>query len=70
MRRRIATTIWSVLRCSKIVDLESAELDRIALPKGKPHGFDVCDFSVQLMGICQECRKEENTDPSKENEHE
>jgi Fur family transcriptional regulator, peroxide stress response regulator len=43
--------------CGKIVDLESAELDRIALPKGRPHGFDVRDFSVQLMGVCQACRK-------------
>ncbi len=43
--------------CGKIVDLESVELDRIALPKSKPHGFDVRDFSVQLMGVCQECRK-------------
>ncbi len=46
------------IRCNKIVDWESADLDSIALPKGKPHGFDVCDFSVQLMGICPACRKE------------
>jgi Fur family peroxide stress response transcriptional regulator len=49
-------------RCNRIVDLESPDLDRISLPKGKPHGFDVCDFSVQLIGICPECRttKEKN----------
>jgi Fur family peroxide stress response transcriptional regulator len=45
------------IRCNKIVDLESPDLDSISLPKGRPHGFDVCDLSVQLMGICQECRK-------------
>ena len=28
-------------------------------PKGQPHGLDVCDFSVQLMGMCPECRKEQ-----------
>jgi Fur family peroxide stress response transcriptional regulator len=44
--------------CHKIVDLENADLDHIALPKGRPHGFDVRDFSVQLMGLCQDCRKD------------
>jgi Fur family peroxide stress response transcriptional regulator len=57
------------IRCNKIVDLESPDLDSIPLPKGKPHGFDVRDFSVQLMGICPECRKRKR-DPSKENEYE
>lgn len=44
-------------RCSRIVDLESHRLDDISLPTGKPHGFEVHDFSVQLMGICPECRE-------------
>jgi Fur family peroxide stress response transcriptional regulator len=43
--------------CNKIVDWESSDLDGISLPKGKLHGFDICDFSVQLMGMCPECRK-------------
>jgi Fur family peroxide stress response transcriptional regulator len=47
------------IRCNKIVDLEDAGLDTIALPAGEPHGFDVRDFSVQLMGMCPECRREE-----------
>jgi len=46
-------------RCNKIVDFESHDLDELALPKGKPHGFDLCDYSVQLMGVCPQCRKEE-----------
>ncbi len=46
------------IRCNKIVDLESPDLDNISLPKGKPQGFDVCDFSVQFMGMCPKCRKE------------
>jgi Fur family peroxide stress response transcriptional regulator len=45
------------IRCSRMVDLESQDLDGISMPKGRPHGFDVCDFSVQLMGICPECRR-------------
>jgi Fur family peroxide stress response transcriptional regulator len=47
------------IRCNKIIDWESVELDGITLPEGKPHGFDVCDFSVQLMGVCPACRKQE-----------
>ena len=43
-------------QCDKVVDLESLDLDNISLPKGKPHGFDVRDYSVQLMGLCPECR--------------
>ena len=48
------------IRCDKILDLESPELDGIPLPKGRPLGFDVRDFSVQLMGICPECRTVKN----------
>ena len=44
------------IRCANILDLESPELDGIPLPQGRPLGFDVRDFSVQLMGICPECR--------------
>jgi Fur family peroxide stress response transcriptional regulator len=47
------------IRCSRIVDLENPDLDGISLPKGRQHGFDICDFSVQLMGMCPECRKEQ-----------
>lgn len=49
------------IRCSKIVDLESPELDAVALPEGRPHGFDVRDFSVQLMGMCPACRKKDES---------
>ncbi len=46
------------LFCNAIVDWESPDFDDLALPKGKPHGFEVSDFSVQLSGICPECRKQ------------
>jgi Fur family transcriptional regulator, peroxide stress response regulator len=52
------------MRCNKIVDWEDAELDNMVLPAGRPRGFDVCDFSVQLMGLCPDCRSEK----AKENE--
>ncbi len=45
------------IRCNTIVDLENTQLDNIPLPKGNFHGFDVNDYSVQLMGICPDCRK-------------
>ena len=44
-------------RCGRVVDLENRRLDDVALPSGKPHGFEVHDFSVQIMGICPDCRK-------------
>ncbi len=47
--------------CHKIVDLDSPALDKISLPKGRPHGFDVSDFSVQLIGTCPDCRKDRRT---------
>ncbi|NLS92133.1 MAG: transcriptional repressor [Planctomycetaceae bacterium] len=49
------------VRCNKIVDLDSSDWDNLALPTNKPHGFDVSDFSVQLMGICPDCRKQSKT---------
>ena len=47
------------IRCNRIVDLESPGLDDISLPKGKPQGFEICDYSVQIMGICPDCRKKQ-----------
>ena len=45
------------IRCNRIVDLESSSLDEVPLPKGKPQGFEIHDFSVQLIGMCRDCRK-------------
>jgi Fur family transcriptional regulator, peroxide stress response regulator len=45
------------MRCNRIVDLENRTLDAISLPKGKPQGFEICDFSVQFIGICPDCRR-------------
>ena len=44
-------------RCQKIVDLQSIDLDSIALPRKDLHGFSIEDFSVQLMGLCRGCGK-------------
>lgn len=45
------------IRCNKIIDLKSPGLDDISLPKGKPQGFEIYDFSVQIMGTCPDCQK-------------
>lgn len=46
------------IRCNRIVDFESPRWDDMVLPKGKPQGFEICDFSVQFMGTCPDCLKE------------
>ena len=46
------------VRCNRIVDFDSPTLDDVVLPKGKPQGFEISDFSVQFMGTCPDCRKE------------
>jgi Fe2+ or Zn2+ uptake regulation protein len=45
------------VQCHKIQDFESADLDHLPLPRGKLHGFAVSDYSVQLMGVCSDCRQ-------------
>jgi len=46
------------VRCSKVIDFESAALDKLPLPKGSPQGFEIEDYSVHFTGTCPECRKE------------
>jgi Fur family transcriptional regulator, peroxide stress response regulator len=45
------------LQCNRIVDFDCPALDVVSLPKGKPQGFEIADFSVQFMGTCPDCRK-------------
>lgn len=44
-------------QCNRIVDLEEDELGTVPLPGGRPHGFEVHDYSVHLTGTCAACRK-------------
>jgi len=57
------------IRCNRVVDFEGFRFDGIALPRGKPHGFEISDVSVQLLGTCPACRKEKRK-PRKEKTHE
>ena len=44
-------------QCGRMADLETPELNELPLPKGKPLGFQIDDYTVQFTGICPECRK-------------
>jgi Fur family peroxide stress response transcriptional regulator len=44
-------------KCNKVIDLESAKLDRLSLSDGGSEGFEIEDFSVQFTGVCAACRR-------------
>ncbi len=41
--------------CQRVFDLEHAPFDTLKMPNVKQQGFEVEDFSVQMMGLCSEC---------------
>jgi len=42
--------------CGVVVDIDSAELDGLELPRVRRTGFAVRDFSVQIAGLCRDCQ--------------
>jgi Fur family transcriptional regulator, peroxide stress response regulator len=46
-------------KCHKVFDLHDAKLDRLRVAHVETEGFEIQDFSVHLMGICETCRKAE-----------
>ncbi len=44
-------------KCGKVIDLESAKLDKLTLPDVQAEGFEIDNFSVQFTGICAACRR-------------
>jgi len=46
-------------KCHKVLDLEDKKLNRISVSHIRAEGFEIEDFSVHLMGICEECRQAE-----------
>lgn len=44
------------LRCNKLIDWEDPALDGLDLPDAGRLGFQVTDYSVQIQGVCEECR--------------
>ncbi len=47
-------------RCHKVIDLQDTRLNRISVSHVSAGGFEVEDFSVHLMGVCEECRQADN----------
>ena len=48
------------LSCDRVIDFSDARLDAVAVPDTRRFGFVVSDFRVQLRGMCQECREQED----------
>jgi Fur family peroxide stress response transcriptional regulator len=46
-------------KCYKVIDVHDAKLDRLRVSHIKSEGFEVEDFSVHLMGTCEDCRRAE-----------
>ncbi len=47
------------LRCDRIRDFHDDRLNALSIPDTSTWGFRTVDFSVQLRGICHDCREEE-----------
>jgi Fur family peroxide stress response transcriptional regulator len=47
-------------RCDRMVDFTDARLDSVPVPDTAGFGFTVTDLRVQLRGICQSCREQED----------
>jgi Fur family peroxide stress response transcriptional regulator len=43
-------------KCHQVVDVESSKLDDLRLPPGQRQGFEIEDYSVHFVGICETCR--------------
>ncbi len=44
------------LRCEAVIDVADEQLNTLDLPDTSHLGFEITDFSVQLRGICINCR--------------
>jgi Fur family peroxide stress response transcriptional regulator len=44
------------MRCGAVQDVHVAAFDELPLPDTRPRNFKILDYTVQLMGLCQECQ--------------
>jgi Fur family peroxide stress response transcriptional regulator len=44
-------------RCGRLVDLDDAEVPRLALPAVAGTGFRIRDYSISFTGLCSGCAK-------------
>jgi Fur family peroxide stress response transcriptional regulator len=49
------------LKCGRLVDIACDRVDPIVLPDVSDVGFEVRDYSVQIRGVCPDCRRQEET---------
>jgi Fe2+ or Zn2+ uptake regulation protein len=48
------------LGCDRIIDFTDARLDSLPVPSTRRFGFRVSDYTVELRGMCRECREQED----------
>ena len=42
--------------CNRIVDFQDSRLDGLAVPDAQRHGFEIEDYIVHFVGLCDRCR--------------
>lgn len=47
------------VQCSKIVEFENYEIERLQDKVAKEHGFSLTDHVLELYGVCPECQSKE-----------
>jgi Fe2+ or Zn2+ uptake regulation protein len=47
-------------KCHRVIDVESKRLDDLRLPPSQRHGFEIEDYTVHFMGVCETCRQDES----------
>lgn len=47
------------MRCERIADIESPQLDRVPWPNVVDVGFEINDYHIHFRGTCAECRHEQ-----------
>jgi Fur family peroxide stress response transcriptional regulator len=45
-------------RCGRLVDLDDAQVPRVALPAVAGTGFRIKDYSISFVGLCAGCAKQ------------
>jgi len=53
------------LHCNDFIDFQDERLNRLPIPDTSDFGFEICDYRVQIRGICRSCRERETKEESK-----
>lgn len=46
--------------CHRVIDVESKRLDDLRLPPSQRHGFEIEDYTIHFLGVCETCRQDES----------